>query len=63
MKFKKIAWLFFSGNLQCLSSGHCLYTNADKGKMGKRDFSKIPPGTNGVFERMMILWNEGVVRS
>jgi len=49
-----------SGTLQCLSSGHTLYTNLDKAKAGKKDFSKIPPGTNGVYERMMTLWNMAV---
>uniref|UniRef100_H2YZ10 dihydropyrimidinase n=1 Tax=Ciona savignyi TaxID=51511 RepID=H2YZ10_CIOSA len=49
-----------SGALQFVSSGHCVYTDHDKSKLGKKNFSKIPPGTNGVFERMMAVWSAGV---
>merc|ERR1712168_329248 len=49
-----------SGTLQLVSSGHCVFSTLDKAKAGKQDFSKIPAGTNGIFERMMALWSVGV---
>jgi len=49
-----------SGTLQLVSSGHFTVSTLDKAKAGKQDFSKIPPGTNGIFERMMALWSVGV---
>ncbi|CAK8683267.1 unnamed protein product [Clavelina lepadiformis] len=49
-----------SGDLWCVSSGHCVYADAMKA-MAKGDFSKIPPGTSGAYERMMALWSRGVV--
>ena len=52
---------FCSNAIQCVSSGHCVYTNTGKATLGKNDFSKIPPGTNGVYERMMALWSTAVV--
>lgn len=36
--------------------------NADQKALGKDDFRKIPPGVNGVAERLSIIWENGVVR-
>ena len=40
-----------------ISSDHCTF-NSKQRLMGAKDFSKIPPGINGVGERMMILWEK-----
>ena len=40
-----------------ISSGHATYTTKQKA-LGAKDFTKIPPGINGVGERMMILWDK-----
>ncbi|XP_027203248.2 collapsin Response Mediator Protein isoform X2 [Dermatophagoides pteronyssinus] len=48
-----------SGQLQVTGSDHCVFKLADKAK-GMKDFSLIPNGVNGVEERMMILWENGV---
>uniref|UniRef100_F6R7K2 dihydropyrimidinase n=1 Tax=Ciona intestinalis TaxID=7719 RepID=F6R7K2_CIOIN len=49
-----------SGALQFVSSGHSVYNDHDKVKLGRKNFMKIPPGTNGVYERMMAVWTTGV---
>ncbi len=48
-----------SGVLQTTATDHCAFCTAQKA-MGKGDFSKIPNGTAGVEERMMVLWEHGV---
>nr|XP_009857716.1 dihydropyrimidinase-related protein 2 [Ciona intestinalis] len=48
------------GALQFVSSGHSVYNDHDKVKLGRKNFMKIPPGTNGVYERMMAVWTTGV---
>ncbi|XP_078481204.1 dihydropyrimidinase-related protein 2 [Ciona intestinalis] len=48
------------GALQFVSSGHNVYNDHDKVKLGRKNFMKIPPGTNGVYERMMAVWSTGV---
>ena len=40
-----------------VSSNHATYTSKQK-SLGAKDFTKIPPGINGVGERMMILWEK-----
>ena len=51
---------FFSGDLQTSGSDHCTFTKEQK-ELGRHDFRKIPNGANGVEERMMLLWQKGVV--
>ena len=58
---KEFIVFLFSGIIQFVASNHKTFTNADKTKVGKMDFSKIPSGTNGAFERMSVLWAAGVV--
>lgn len=47
------------GTLQTTATDHCCFC-ADQKAMGKDDFSKIPNGTAGVEDRMMIMWDSGV---
>ena len=54
-------FFWFSQSIQCVSSGHCVYTNTNKSTFGKNNFSNIPSGCNGVYERMMVLWSTAVV--
>lgn len=48
-----------SGSLQVLGSDHCVFNSQQKA-MGKDDFRKIPNGVNGIEERMIIGWENGV---
>lgn len=52
--------LLASGALQLTASHHCTYTAAQKA-VGCEDFTKIPPGVNGVEERMAVVWEKGVM--
>ncbi|MGY5453409.1 dihydropyrimidinase [Agarivorans sp. MS3-6] len=47
------------GTLQTTATDHCCFC-ADQKAAGKDDFSKIPNGTAGVEDRMMVLWDSGV---
>jgi dihydropyrimidinase len=47
------------GTLQTTATDHCCFC-ADQKAMGKDDFSKIPNGTAGVEDRMMVMWDSGV---
>lgn len=47
------------GTLQTTATDHCAFC-AEQKAMGKDDFTKIPNGTAGVEERMMVLWEKGV---
>ncbi|AJQ97306.1 dihydroorotase and related cyclic amidohydrolase [Gynuella sunshinyii YC6258] len=47
------------GTLQTTATDHCCFC-ADQKAFGKDDFSKIPNGTAGVEDRMMVLWDAGV---
>ncbi|MBB1485085.1 dihydropyrimidinase [Oceanospirillum sediminis] len=47
------------GALQTTATDHCAFCAAQKA-MGQDDFTKIPNGTAGVEERMMVLWEKGV---
>ena len=48
-----------SGMLHTTATDHCCFCTEQK-EMGKQDFRKIPNGTNGVEDRMSVLWHHGV---
>ncbi|GGE22216.1 dihydropyrimidinase [Primorskyibacter flagellatus] len=48
-----------SGSLQVVATDHAAF-NSDQKKMGVGDFTKIPNGTNGLEERLAVLWTRGV---
>ena len=48
-----------AGMLQTTATDHCCFCTPQK-QMGLEDFRKIPNGTNGVEDRMAVLWEHGV---
>lgn len=48
-----------SGMLQTTATDHCCFCTPQK-RMGVGDFRKIPNGTNGIEDRMAVVWHHGV---
>jgi dihydropyrimidinase len=48
-----------AGMLQTTATDHCCFCTPQK-EMGLDDFRKIPNGTNGLEDRMSVLWHHGV---
>eukprot|EP01125_Pyxidicula_operculata_P021812 TRINITY_DN8661_c0_g1_i1.p1 TRINITY_DN8661_c0_g1~~TRINITY_DN8661_c0_g1_i1.p1 ORF type:complete len:493 (-),score=129.52 TRINITY_DN8661_c0_g1_i1:78-1556(-) len=48
-----------AGVLQTTATDNCTFCKEQK-RMGREDFTKIPNGTNGVEDRMNVLWDRGV---
>lgn len=50
---------FNRGHLQTTGSDNCTFNKEHK-ELGKKDFTKIPNGVNGVEDRMSVVWEKGV---
>lgn len=48
-----------AGHLQTTGSDNCTF-NREQKELGKKDFTKIPNGVNGVEDRMSVVWERGV---
>ena len=51
-----------SGDLQVISTDHCPFNFKGNKDKGKDDFSKIPNGAPGIEHRLMLMYNEMVVK-
>ena len=51
--------LTVSGSLDLTSSANATFNESQRA-VGKDDFTRIPPGVNGVEDRMSIVWDQGV---
>lgn len=45
--------------MQTTGSDNCTF-NREQKELGKKDFTKIPNGVNGVEDRMSVVWERGV---
>jgi dihydropyrimidinase len=50
-------------DLQVISTDHCPFCMKEQKELGKDDFSKIPNGAPGVENRMVLIYNGGVVEN
>ena len=48
-----------AGSLQVVATDHAAFSTEQK-RMGVNDFTKIPNGSNGLEERLSVLWTKGV---
>jgi len=48
-----------AGSLQVVATDHCAF-NTEQKRRGVGDFTKIPNGSNGLEERLAVLWTNGV---
>ncbi|EDM80711.1 Putative dihydropyrimidinase [Plesiocystis pacifica SIR-1] len=48
-----------SGMIQTTATDHCCFCTPQK-RAGVEDFRKIPNGTNGIEDRMAVIWHHGV---
>ena len=51
-----------SGDLQVVSTDHCPFNFKGQKDMGKDSFAAIPNGAPGIEHRLMLLFNEGVIK-
>ena len=47
------------GGMDCVGTDNCTFLASQKA-LGKDDFRMIPNGTNGIEDRMSVVWHKGV---